>query len=307
MKKYYLENYMVLAKKFYNQEQLYKALTYYKKAYDGGMKDNTELLIEMALLYDEMEDYGNSLQMYKEVLKLDKTEARAYYGIAILYDHRDKFKRAIPYYKKAIFYDEKFLKAYFFLAYAYDQIGHVNEAIENYKKVLEIDPYDFWTCINLGSIYEQSNENQKALTLMKNAYQVDREHHMVLYNLGVIYKKLNQLEQAIFYYEEAIKVKEDYAYSYLNLAIIYKEQEAYYQAIKTITIGIDHNPRTFLFYNRACCYLLNDQPKEAEKDILTVIKQSPEMVDYLIDDEELEGFISQSPALLKALQPYRTL
>ncbi|MFU0824009.1 MAG: hypothetical protein ACFWTK_02935 [Clostridium sp.] len=56
--KYKIDNFKVIGGMFYRERKIDKALEYYNKAYNTkeGKKD-TELLLDMALIYDELEKY----------------------------------------------------------------------------------------------------------------------------------------------------------------------------------------------------------------------------------------------------------
>ena len=86
-KNYLYNNYLNMARNLRTENNLLKALSFYKKAYslEIGKKD-IELLIDMALIYDEIGLKSEAEEKYFEIIELDKDEARAYYGLAIIYD-----------------------------------------------------------------------------------------------------------------------------------------------------------------------------------------------------------------------------
>ena len=117
-------NYISIARGFLVEKNNMKALKFLKKAYECEEgKEDVELILDIALLYDKIGNPVLSKKMYKEVLNIDENEARAYYGIGVLYDESENFIEAIKYYKKTISIDENYDKAYFFLANCYDEIG----------------------------------------------------------------------------------------------------------------------------------------------------------------------------------------
>ncbi len=94
-KNYLYNNYLNMARNLRTENNLLKALSFYKKAYnlEIGKKD-IELLIDMALIYDEIGLKSEAEEKYFEVIELDKDEARAYYGLAIIYDDNDELGTA---------------------------------------------------------------------------------------------------------------------------------------------------------------------------------------------------------------------
>ena len=133
MKSYHENNNILLARHHYEQGDLIRAKRLYEKAVSNA-KTNTEWLLELALLYDELEDYDSADDLYDQVLAINPEEAVAYYGKAILLDHRDDFRGAIPWYQRTIACDSDFMKAHFFLAFAYDQTGQADLAAASYEQ-----------------------------------------------------------------------------------------------------------------------------------------------------------------------------
>ncbi|EDS77617.1 conserved protein, tetratricopeptide repeat family protein [Clostridium botulinum C str. Eklund] len=150
--RYKIDNYKVIGKSFYEKRLIDDALKFYEKAYKSPLgKNDTELILDIALIYDEKEEYVKAAEKYKEILKIDKKDERAYYGLAIIYDNKQNYNEAINYYKKAIEINPKYNRAFFFLAGAYDAIGQKQKAIKCYNEVLKMDSDDFWANLNLGS------------------------------------------------------------------------------------------------------------------------------------------------------------
>ena len=136
--KYKIDNYKVIGKSFYKKRLIDDALKFYKKAYESPLgKNDTELILDMALIYDEKGEDIKASEKYKEILNIDEKDERAYYGLAIIHDNREEYNEAIKYYKKAIDINPKYNRAFFFLAGAYDAIGQKEEAIKCYKEVLK--------------------------------------------------------------------------------------------------------------------------------------------------------------------------
>ena len=133
------ENYISIGRSFVAEKNYLKALKFLKKAYacpEG--KDDIDLILDLAFLYDKIADFNSAEKMYKMALDIDNTCAIAYYGLGIIYDDDELYEEAIECYKNAIENDNKYEKAYFFLANAYDELGNKEEAIKNYKEVLKL-------------------------------------------------------------------------------------------------------------------------------------------------------------------------
>ena len=288
-KNYLYSNYINMARECITNKEDLKALKFYKKAYDMPIgKEDIELLIDMALLYDKigLKDYAE--KRYKEVLKIDNKCANAYYGLGVLYDEKEDFDNAIKYYKEAIKYNPSYDKAYFFLANIYDEKGEKDLAIENYKKVIKINSNDLWAYVNIACIYEELNRDEEGIKYLKKALEIDKFNYKVLYNMGVSLKKLKKIDDAKKFYNLSIKENKEYPYSYLNLAVIFKEEGDYNKAINILNEGIDNTNKDFLYYHRGCIYAKLKENEKALRDINKSIELNDFFIEYSKNDKDLE-------------------
>ena len=99
------------------------------------------------------------------------------------------------------------------------------------------------------------------------ALEIDKNQFKVLFNIGVVLNKLKRKEEAKKYYKKSIKSNDTYPYSYLNLALLYKDEDIE-ETIRILSLGIENNPgEAFLYYNRGCHFLKNNEVENAIKDI----------------------------------------
>ncbi len=177
--------YRHLGEDAFDDEKYLKALNYFNKSYALGDR-SSELLLDLALTYEALGHDEKALETFYELLKVDKEECRAYYGIGSILDERGNLEEALLFYKKATELNPFYDRAYFFLASGYDELGETEKAIAHYKDLLNLVPDDFWGLTNLGSIYENQGRLDEAYTLFYKAYQVDSYHATALFNMGVI-------------------------------------------------------------------------------------------------------------------------
>ena len=94
-KNYLFDNYINIARNSKIDGDNLKALKFYKKAYSLPIgKGDIDLLLDMALLYDELGFKDLAEKKYKEVIDIDKGEASAYYGLGVLYDEDKEYEKA---------------------------------------------------------------------------------------------------------------------------------------------------------------------------------------------------------------------
>ncbi|QVK18903.1 tetratricopeptide repeat protein [Mycoplasmatota bacterium] len=283
-----LQELLLNAQKAYKNKQLHLALNYYLEA-EKIINHSQSLLIDIALIYDELGDYENAKRYYHKVLDYDVNNPIAYYGLATIFDNMKQFDEAIAYYKEAIRLDEHYYQAHFFLANLYDEQKETMLAIYHYQNVIEQNPTYFYAYLNLGSLYESLNQDELALSLFKKAETLNTENHLLYFNLGVVYRKLNQIELSEENYLKSIELSTKHAFTYLNLAILYKDDKNdLKEAVKVYSMGIRSHPKVaVLYYNRACSYALLEENKKAVDDLVQAISLDASLYDYMKKDEEL--------------------
>lgn len=146
---YYL-NQKAVASHYLELGNVLKALEHFNNAYHTSFgTEDLDLMLDLAFLYDEIDDRKKALELFYEMIKIDSEFPTSYYGIATIYDDDEEYEKAIYYYQKTIELDPEYEAAHFFLANIYDETDEIEKAIYHYEKTLELDPNYFYAYINL--------------------------------------------------------------------------------------------------------------------------------------------------------------
>jgi tetratricopeptide (TPR) repeat protein len=280
------EELIMKAQEAYEDGDKLRALDYFLQAEQWG---DADLLIDIAILYDECENLEQAKRYYEKALTMDGDNERAYYGLGTVYEQRGQKEEALAHYLEAVALDPDYVAAHFFAANLYDELDQTTLAIYHYEQVLAINPVHFYALLNLGSVYELLNQNELALDFFLRAETINDQNHLLQFNFGVIYRKLGQIDLAIEYYQKSLQISTDYAYTFLNLAIIYKDDcKDLEHAIKIYDQGIHHHPdHAVLYYNRGCANALLHDYEAAIHDLSLASKLNPSLFEYLFEDDEL--------------------
>lgn len=163
-------NYIVLAEKSYLDDDIKRSLSFYKKSLGFSSKEEyINSLFNIALIYDELELFSESMRTYKEILSLDIDNPGAYYGVAIMEEQLGNLDKALEYFFKAIEKDGHYDRAYYFAANIYDLKGEKLEAIKLYKKVIDLKPDDYHAYNNLGSYMRKWESTMKPIKCSRRA------------------------------------------------------------------------------------------------------------------------------------------
>lgn len=288
MKQYQYQNELIIARKYIDEGNVKRGKSHMEKVYTFApeLMDEDDF-VDLALIYDELNDFELGIQVYETMLSFYEHDCQAYYGLGMLYENLEQFEVALDYYQKSIEADSTYYEAYFFMAGIYDELGKEEEAIKAYRQALDINENSFWANLNLGSIFESKNMNLEAKELFEKAFFVE-EHYLACFNLGVVYNKLGDVEDSISWYQQSIELKRDYGYAYLNLSVIYKERQDYIKGIIVLSEGIEQVPETsYLYYHRACHYQLIDDIEKSKEDLTMALKLYNGFHEFIKKDKEL--------------------
>jgi tetratricopeptide (TPR) repeat protein len=109
MKKYSIENKLVLARKFI-EEDISRAVSYYDIVFNQKPELMTEEdFIDLALAYEDLNQLEKGVQVYLALLESFPESDRGYYGLGVLSEELDQPEEAILHYAKAIDKNDKFL------------------------------------------------------------------------------------------------------------------------------------------------------------------------------------------------------
>jgi tetratricopeptide (TPR) repeat protein len=152
---------------------------------------------EWAIKLENEGKLDESLEMYKEVIKLDPSKSiPAYYSIGQILASQGKWQKAIEAAKSAIEYNEKarvkhsMADMYFNIALASKKLGrnentneYLNKAIEAYQEDLAQEPNTAKTLRNLGKTFLELNRFNEATEYLRQAVDMEpleiRNHLML--------------------------------------------------------------------------------------------------------------------------------
>ncbi|MGR3317577.1 MAG: tetratricopeptide repeat protein, partial [Candidatus Anammoxibacter sp.] len=83
--------------------------------------------------------YDESLEYYKQIVKLGKANAEVLYRIGVAYDYKKQFENAVDYFKKAIDKSPGVSRYYHSLGFTYESMENREDAVACFKKALEFE------------------------------------------------------------------------------------------------------------------------------------------------------------------------
>ena len=159
-----------------------------------------------ASLLEKMKGKGKDPNALKELLDI--------------YGKTDNKERTIQVLKDLLKVDPENIEARFRLAASFEEKGAFDQAIQEYETLItktnEQDRLLIYK--NLGYLYTETGKWKEAIDCYLKAAELDQQDANIYYNLSFLYEKMNDREHADFYLENAVTIKSDDLAGTLKLA-----------------------------------------------------------------------------------------
>ncbi|MFC1494397.1 tetratricopeptide repeat protein [Thermodesulfobacteriota bacterium] len=160
---------------------------------------NPDLQQEIALVYQDIDEYDLALNHFKKAIQLKPDFSEAYNNLGVLYSEKGKFKEALESFDKAvsnILYTTPHF-AYHNMGLVYYRIKDNKKAIDYYNKAIEQAPYYVDAYIDLGIVYENTGKYEDAILINKKVMHLIPESMETHLNIAKIYLKAGHDKKAV--------------------------------------------------------------------------------------------------------------
>ncbi len=114
------------------------AIDYYKNALGINPK-SIEVRYNLAMYYQEDEEYSSAIDTYLSIIDIDSLYKNAYYNLGYIYlVYLEDHETAVDYFSDAIRIHPAYNDAYFNRGYCYELLGKYDLAEKDYRKALEL-------------------------------------------------------------------------------------------------------------------------------------------------------------------------
>ncbi len=173
---------------------------------------NIFYLNNMAISQHKNKDYVEAEKYFKRALEIDPDYINVLNNFANLKKDLDKVDEAITYYEKSVSINDNILITNYNLSSMYIQKGEYEKAIKHLKKALEINP-KFTTADRVLSLITKYEKNNKHFLEMKekkiNLKLSDTEMIELNFALGKAYENLKDYKNAFIHINEANQKKNE--------------------------------------------------------------------------------------------------
>ena len=277
-----------------------KAADSFATAYQLAKKDNRDNLHSIGFDYAQclynLDKFGESDAIYREMLATDETDSGAMVGLARNMFDREEYDAALQQLQAALLIDPDYAEIYRFLLQVYDKTGKKTDAIDTAIEYFEKAKDPRWKLVTdvalkqqnyaIANIRAQIKKSDKPIAFrallcdffekagrwsdaLKEYIALEDEagkDPFINSHKAKCYRQLGMIDSAIAELETAMEKRKDWN-TLCDLGICHRLSGDFAKAIEDFTAAIDDDPRyAYPYYARGWCWELSGNDQKALED-----------------------------------------
>ena len=264
-------------------------------------EEKTELLFELADVYDDYEEFEKVFDCLHLILEQDPENEEALYKICFWADYTGRNEESIRIHEKIIDEFPYSQLAWFNLGTAYQGLKLYEKAIDSYLYAIAIDEKFDYAYRNLGDAYLRLKRYRDAIEALQKVLELSMPEDVIYEAIGYCFEKLKNPAQARFHYRKAVHLNSTESRLYYKIAGTYMQEGYWESAIKNLESAMSINRvQPEYHFSLALCYIQQDRIKEAVIHFTQFIKARPrnvkgwkELIKCLYEAEYYEEALEQ--------------
>lgn len=264
--------------------------------------ERTELLFELADVYDDHESFDKVFDCLKLILEEDASNEEALYKICFWTDFTGRNEESIQLHQKMIDEQPYNALAWFNLAAAYQGLKLHEKAIDAYQYAVIIDEKFDYAYRNMGDAFLRLRKYKEAIESLEKVLELSRPEDVIYEAIGHCYHRMKNFAQARFHYKKAVHLNKEDSRLYQKIADTYMLEGKFQLAITQLEHAIRINKHITEFYvTIGECYQYLNQFKEAAIYFGAVVKNKPRriigwenLIKCLVANDQLESALEQT-------------
>ncbi|MBK5286139.1 MAG: tetratricopeptide repeat protein [Bacteroidia bacterium] len=245
-----------------------------------------EYFLQLGDIYFSKLFIAQAISAFEKSILLDSKNLSAELKLAELYLYLKKYNDCLQHADNALRIDKTNAKAYFIKGFMFKETGDTTRAVSSFQTATEQNPEYFDSFIQLGNLFALK-KNNLALQYYDKALQLKKNSPEALYGMAMFFQENEETDKAEELYLKIIESTPDYKDALFNLGYInliykseYEKAVEYFSVVSRLDTG-----DVRAFYNRGLSFEQMKKREMAEHDYRKALKLSP---DYILAKEGLE-------------------
>lgn len=206
--------------------------------------DNPDTHLYLAIVIgSSKERYLESLEHYREAIRIKPNHYRARLGLAITLQLHGQKEEAEEHYRQ-VYRDNPYVIAenHFNIGWTLAAQNELEEAIIQYQEGLKILPQDVGARLFLAYLYQRKGNNSDALKQYGDILKGNAESVAALIGMGTVMADLGRVGDAVHYLTEALRIDPRNVSAHVNLGLVAYRREKMEEAMSHYRIALMVDP-----------------------------------------------------------------
>lgn len=203
--------------------------------------EKTELLFELADVYDDYEEFDKVFDCLLLILKAEPTNEEALYKICFWTDFTGRNEESIRLHRRIIDEHPYNELAWFNLGAAYQGLKLYEKAIDAYQYAIAIDEKFDYAYRNIGDAYIRLRKYREAIEALEKVLELSKPEEVIYEAIGHCYDKMKNYAQARFHYRKATHLAPEDSKLQYKVACTYYNEEQWQSAVKSLENALKIN------------------------------------------------------------------
>jgi tetratricopeptide (TPR) repeat protein len=239
-------------------------------------KEKIELLLELADVYDECEDYEDVYQTLKKVLALDTRNEEALQKVSFWAEFTNQLEDSVQLHLQLTQDDPYSTLAWFNLGAAYQGLKQFEKSIDAYQYCVAIDEKFEFAYRNLADAYMRLKQYDNALEVLQKHLEIGKAEDVIFEAMGYCWEKQKNFSLARHYYRQASKLSPEDDVIFYKIGETYAREHDWEKAVKSysVALNIDKENATYCLAIGNCLMEMNST-NEALLCFLNAVRLKP--------------------------------
>lgn len=239
-------------------------------------KDRIEILLELADVYDECEEYEAVFDTLNKVLKIEPRNEEALQKICFWADFTKRYEDSITIHTAITDEDPYNALGWFNLGTAYQGLKLYEKAIDAYEFCVAIDEKFEFAYRNMADAYMRLKWYEKAIDVLETHMQLAKPEDVIFEAIGYCWEKKKNYQRARFFYRKASQLSPQDDSIFFKIGETYAREQQWEKAVKaySVALHLDKDNASYCMAIGNCLMEMNAE-SEALVCYLNAVKLKP--------------------------------
>jgi tetratricopeptide (TPR) repeat protein len=204
-------------------------------------KDKVEVLLELADVYDECEEFEAVFDTLKRVIMIDRRNEEALQKICFWAEFNERLEESINLHIALTDEDPFNALAWFNLGSAHQGLKLYEKAIDAYEFCVAIDETFEFAYRNMADAYMRLKWYEKALEVLEKHLEIAKAEDVIFEAMGYCWEKQKDFQKARHYYRQASNLSPQDDGIFFKIGETYAREKQWEKAVKSYSVALHLN------------------------------------------------------------------